>query len=125
MNRRLFLGIGFAVWLLATVVFRLAGQLFFRPDQPLPLTLLWLATAAAMVVIARLLFSWRELARAQRFEAAALLVAPGMALDAVAIELFVDVFPNMPPDSAGSFGAWLLIAYASVLIAAILPSEAN
>ena len=123
MNRQLFLGIGFAVWLLATIVFRLAGQLFFLHDEPLPLALLWCATVAAMVLLARWLFSWRNLARAQRVEAAALLVIPGMTLDAFAAQGFAGFFPNMPAAAAGSFGAWLLMAYASVLLAAFLPSE--
>ena len=75
-----------------------------------------------MVMIARLLFRWRKLARAQRFEAAALLVIPGMALDAIAVQAFAGFFPNMPAAAAGGFGAWLLLAYASVLLAAFLPS---
>lgn len=122
MNRRLFFGIGIAVWLLATVAFRSAGHLFFRPDEPPLLALLWLATAVAMVLIARFLFDWRKLARAQRFEAAALLVFPGMALDVIATQAFVSFFPNMPAAAAGSFGAWLLLAYSSVILAAFLPS---
>ena len=80
---------------------------------------------AAMVLIARLLFSWRKLARVQRFEAATLLVIPGMALDAIVAQAFAGFFPNMPPDAAGSFGAWLLLAYASVLLAAFLPPESS
>ena len=123
MNSRLFFGIGFVVWLLATVAFRLAGHLFFRPDEPPLLALLWLATAVAMVLVVRILFNWRNLARAQRFEAAALLVIPGLALDAIATQGFVSFFPNMPAAAAGSFGAWLLLAYASVLLAAFLPTE--
>ena len=123
MSRQLFLGIGFVVWVLATIVFRLAGQLFFLYEDALPLALLWCATVAAMVLLARWLFSWRNLGRAQRIEAAALLVIPGMALDAIAAQGFADFFPNMPAAAAGSFGAWLLLAYASVLLAAFLPSE--
>lgn len=123
MNRRFFFGIGFAVWLLATVIFRMSGQFFFRPDEPLLLALLWLATAAALVLMARFLFSWRALERAQRFEAAALMVLPGMILDAFVTQAFVGFFPNLPASAAGSFGAWLLLAYASVILAAFLPAE--
>ena len=123
MNRRLFFGIGFAVWLLATVVFRLGGQLFFKPEEPLWLALLWCATAAAMIALARILFRWTKLNRAQRFEAAALMVISGMALDAIVTQGFASFFPNMPAAAAGSFGAWLLLAYASVILAAFLPVE--
>ena len=121
MNRLLFLGIGFGVWLLATAVFRAAGHVFFRVDEPAFTALLWLLTGAAMIALARFIFTWRQLSRAARFEAAALLVIPGMALDAIAVEMFPAAFPNMPPDAAGSFAAWLLLAYASVLLAAFWP----
>ncbi len=123
MNRRMFFGIGVAVWLLATVAFRLAGHLFFRPDEPLAMALLWLATVAAMILLARFLFSWRKLERAHRFEAAALMVISGMALDAIVTQGFAGFFPNMPASAAGSFGAWLLLAYASVIMAAFLPDK--
>ena len=44
-----------------------------------------------------------------------------MLLDALAVEFYASVFPNMPLSAAGSFGAWLLLAYASVLLAAFWP----
>ena len=121
-NRKLFFGIGFIIWLLATIVFRAAGHLFFLDEAPAILALLWLLTAVALAGLAQALFRWQRLARPQRFEAAALLVIAGMILDAVATEGFEAFFPNMPSSAAGSFGAWLLIAYASVLLAAFLPA---
>ena len=125
MNRRLFAGIGFGVWLVATVAFRLAGQVFFLDEQPLVLAALWLLGIVAMLALARFLFGWQRLARAQRFEAAVLLVLPGMTLDALVTEGFAGLFPNMPASAASSFGAWLLACYASVLFAALLPSAAG
>ena len=125
MNRGLFLSIGFGIWLLATIVFRLAGQHFFLDDEPVVLALFWLLTVVALFLLAHVLFRWRRLGRAHQAEAAVLLVLPGMALDAFATEGFALVFPNMPPDAAGSFGAWLLIAYASVLVAAFIPPKAG
>lgn len=120
MSRRLFFAIGFGLWLLATLVFRLGGHRFFLDDEPAVLALLWLVAIVALFLLATGLFRWRRLTRAQQFEAAALLVISGMALDAFVTEGFALVFPNMPADAAGSFGAWLLIAYASVLIAAFI-----
>ena len=121
MNRKLFLAIGFLIWLLATIVFRAAGQVFFLVDEPAALMLLWLLTLAAMLGLALLLFRWQGLGRAQRFEAAVLLVISGMILDAFITQGFASFFPNMAATAAGSFGAWLLLAYASVLLAALLP----
>lgn len=122
-NRRLFFGFGLLVWLLATVIFRLAGQAFFLFEQPAALALIWSATAAGLVLVVRLLFRWQRLARAQRFEAAALMVISGMILDAFVTEAFSSVFPNMSDAAASSFGAWLLWAYACVLLAAFLPAR--
>lgn len=123
MNRRLFFAIGFVVWLLATIVFRLGGHYFFLHEDPAVLSLIWIATALGLVTIALLLFRWQRLKRAQRFEAAALMVISGMILDAFITEGFAVVFPNMSADAAGSFGAWLLLAYASVLLVPFLPSD--
>lgn len=123
MNRRLFLGIGFGVWLLATLAFRIAGHLFFLDDQIAFLAILWLLTIVALLAFVLALFRWGRLSRSARFEAAILLALPGMILDALAVETFATVFPNMPGSAAGSFGAWLLAAYATVLIAAFVPSR--
>ncbi len=106
---------------MATLVFRLGGHRFFLDDEPAVMALLWLVAIVALFLLATGLFRWRRLTRAQQFEAAALLVISGMALDAFVTEGFALVFPNMPTDAAGSFGAWLLIAYASVLSAAFAP----
>ncbi len=118
----LFLAVGFSVWLLATVIFRLAGHVFFLDDDLAILSLLWIVTIVAMFLLAQALFRWRRLTRAQQFEAAALMVISGMILDAIVIEGYSQIFPNMSADSAGSFGAWLLIAYASALLAAFVRS---
>ncbi|MCY4020937.1 MAG: DUF5367 family protein [Chloroflexi bacterium] len=125
MNRRLFFGIGFAIWLLATIVFRLLGHLIFLHEEPPVLALIWLATVIALAAVAWLLFRWQRLGRAQRFEAAVLLVISGMVLDAFITEAFADVFPNMSAGAAASFGAWLLLAYASVLLTPFLPAGAD
>ncbi|MCY4073370.1 MAG: DUF5367 family protein [Chloroflexi bacterium] len=121
MNRRLFFGIGFAIWLLATVIFRLVGHVLFLHEEPAILSLIWIATALGLVAIALLLFRWQGLKRAQRFEAAVLMVISGMILDAFITEGFAVVFTNMSADAAGSFGAWLLLAYACVLLTPFLP----
>lgn len=125
MNRRLFFGVGFVVWLLATIVFRLGGHHFFLHEQPTVLALIWIASVLSLIALAQLLFRWQRLQRAQRFEAAALMVLSGMILDAFITEGFGLVFPNMSADAAGSFGAWLLLAYASVLVASFLPVDSH
>ena len=65
MNRKLFFGIGFLIWLLATVSFRLAGHVFFRDEEPAILALIWLVTLIAMLGLALLIFRWQGLNRAE------------------------------------------------------------
>lgn len=120
-NRPFFVGVGCGVWLLATLAVRAAGQDFFLHDNLPVLAVLWLLGGAAMIGLALLLFLRAGLQPAQRFEAAVLLVLPGMLLDAVAVQDFAGFFPNMSEAAAGSFGAWLLLCYACVLLAALLP----
>lgn len=125
MKRILFFGLGFIIWLLATIAMRLGGQLFFLDENPLVLILLWVFAVVGLVVIALSAFRWQRLGRWERYEAAILMVIPGMVLDAFILEGFAAVFPNMPPTAADSFGGWLLISYASVLIAALLPDRVS
>ena len=65
MNRLLFIAIGVAVWLLATVLMRAAGHLIFLDDEPAVLLALWLATVLAMFLLAQAIFRWRKLRRAE------------------------------------------------------------
>ncbi len=122
MNRGFFFGFGFAVWLLATMVMRLVGHRLFLDDNLAVLAVIWIGTFVGLLLVSLLLFRWQKLDRAQRYEAAVLMVIPGMALDAFITEAFRSVFPNMPAAAAGSFGAWLLMAYVTVLLAALLPA---
>ena len=121
MNRLYFVAVGFGVWLLATLAVRAAGQVFFLHENLLVLAALWLLGSLSMIGLALLLFARSGLQPSQRYEAAVLLVLPGMALDALAVQFFAGFFPNMSEAAAGSFGAWLLLCYASVLLAALWP----
>jgi len=116
-NRGLYLGIGFLIWLLATIVFRVAGHLFFLTENAIVVAGLYIATGIALFIVAQVIFRWQSLNNSQQIEASALLVLPGMIADAIVILFFTQVFPNMPLQADGTFGAWLLWAYASVLIA--------
>lgn len=113
---RLFLLLGFAVWLVATVVFRLAGQFLLDPAAPFVIVLLYVAVVPAMVGLALVFYWWRGVTGTERLQAAVALVLPGMLLDTVAVAFFGTVFPNMLPESGTYFGGMLLLAYASVLL---------
>lgn len=121
MNRMLFLGVGFFVWLLATIAVRLIGHLIFLTDNPPVIVGLYVIAAVGVGGLAIFLYRWQQLNAEQRFQAAALLVLPGMLLDAFVVLFFTSVFPNVSADADGLFGAWLLWAYSAPLVMAFVP----
>ncbi len=116
MNRILLAGIGSSIWLAATIVFRLAGHLFFLIDNPTLIMSLWIAAFISLWIVIEIIFRWRKLQGLQFFEAAVLLALPGMIADAISVHFFTIVFPNMAIAADGPFAAWLLWAYSTVLL---------
>lgn len=121
MNKSLYLGLGFAIWLVATIVFRVVGQHLIAPDSGLAITLLYAAAVILIGALAYAIYYWRRVGSDQRPAVAALLVLPGMLLDAFVV-LFADsVLPNLLPDQNVVFGAWLLWAYGLALVTGFVP----
>ena len=118
---RVFLLLGFVVWLAATVAFRLAGQYVLDPAAPVVVGGLFVAVVPAMIGLALALYRWQGVTGATRLQAAVALVLPGMVLDSLAVAWFGTVFPNMVPGAAKYFGGMLLLAYASVLLSGVVP----
>lgn len=117
---RVLLGVGFAGWLLATVGFRVAGQVLLNPETPLVIGVLFGVTIPGMVILALGVFRWRSIDARSQPLAAILLVVPGMVLDAIALPLFDTVFPNMAAGAAPFFGGLLLLAYVLVLLVGLV-----
>ena len=120
---RVFLLLGFAVWFVATVAFRLVGQYLLDPSAPLIVAGLFVVVVPAMIGLAILLYRWRGVTETAQVQAAIALVVPGMVLDAFAVAWFETVFPNMAPGAAKYFGGMLLLAYASVLLSGFIPYQ--
>ncbi len=113
-------GVGFVVWALATIGFRLIGHWFFTPD-------------AALISVAFALFftpitAWciRAYITSQRLEQhegvtfAVCIAAPGMLMDTFTVGFFSNVFPNMNSSVAYIFGAHLLWIYCVCITSAFL-----
>ena len=120
---RVFLGLGFALWFLATIAFRLAGGYLLDPTAPLVIGAVYVVTVPAMAALALALYRWRGATGWDRLRAAVALVLPGMLLDTFAMAWFEALFSNMAPDAAKYFGGLLLLAYASVLLSAFVPTR--
>ena len=118
--------IGFAIWALATIALRLAGQNVFRSTSSVAaLTLLLVSLPGMFAVAVAVLRRYRS--AEQRALAAIALVAPGMLLDTISSIWFSRVFPNIRADAAGLFGGWLLFCNIVVLLtaAAYVPRGAS
>lgn len=115
--KRIFLT-GFAIWLLATIALRLAGQRVFVSDTVAAKLILLAVSAPLMFALPRRLFKLFTVAPLDRALGGILLVAPGMFLDTLSALWFSSVFPNLRPDSAGAFGGWLLFCNVVALVSA-------
>ncbi|MNE35941.1 hypothetical protein D3C81_1658460 [compost metagenome] len=102
------------------LAFRVAGQFFFITDSVPILTSLYVALIPALVLISILTFKRFKLSGFENIVAGVLLVLPGMVLDMFIIQFFEHIFPNMAPNSATTFGSWLMWAYSIVLLTSIV-----
>ena len=120
-----FLGWGFLIWLVATGVFRLFGQFVLVPGDELRLAVVCVLTVPGIAALMYILYASRELDGRDHLLAAACTVLPGMLLDVFALALFGVFYPNMQLAAAPSFGAFLLWAYALVLLTGLFPMWAS
>lgn len=114
------LGVGFLIWLLATLAFRFAGQFFFITESPVILIALYVAVIPALATISILTFKKFKLSGLENVVAGVLLVLPGMIIDTFVIQFFEETFPNMPSSRVAAFGSWLMWAYAVVLLTSVV-----
>lgn len=115
------LGVGIAVWTVATVSFRFVGRVILPPDDPGRVVLVFVATVLGSAMVAFAVYSLLGVPPERRLTAATLLVLPGMALDAVVVTTFETVYPGMTASTGSALGGLLLFAYAAVLLTGVVP----
>ena len=108
------MGLGFVLWLIASIVFRFAGQYFFTPEET-PRIIVFVATPIIIGIVTFLSLRLLKEAHGDEGEAALGLAIPGMLLDAFIVHEFPRVFPNLDPTLDGAFAALTLLAYSTVL----------
>ena len=114
--------LGAALWLVATIAIRLAGQWVLRPD-PTFLLADFLVGGAAMALLGPRL-RLRVSADARDADAVALgLILPGMLADAAVALAFRHVYPNLSPALGNGFGALMLWYYAVAALAITLQAR--
>jgi hypothetical protein len=110
-----FLIIGFALWLLGTVLIRVA------PVEQLPafsstrILVLYALSFGLMFFLVRQ-FIARHMSPADAREACIALVLPTLLLDPFTAAFFTSLFPNWPAQAAGVFGGWMLFFCAGALL---------
>ena len=75
------MAIGFLIWFLATLAFRVAGKLFFITDSPIVLSILYLTVIPALSLISIFTFKKFNLLGLENVLAGVLMVLPGMIID--------------------------------------------
>ena len=110
--------IGFAIWLAATIVLRIAGQFVFRNPGAIGTVALLVVSVPLMIVVARAVLG--GLPAEKRALGAIALVAPGMLLDTFSTIGFARLFPNIRADAVAVFGGWLLLCNVVVLLTGAL-----
>lgn len=119
-----FLGWGVLLWLIATVFFRLVGQLLLNPESFVLVVLTFVVTVPLIAAVTYPVYAKREIVPTERPVAAICIALPGMIVDVVSLSFFGALFPNLYalPGSAGAlFGAWMLWAYALILLSGLVP----
>lgn len=115
------MGLGFLLWLVATAAFRFAGEYFFVPGGAL--LVLFVAAVPLMLLLGWALIRLLRVERGDEAEAAVGLALPGMLLDVYAVGEFQQVFPNLDPMLAQSFGALMLLSYATIILTGVLMTK--
>jgi len=119
MNRKLFI-YGFAIWLGASLALRVAGQRVLRPG-PIATVILFAVSFPAMAWVVRRLCRAAQLPRDQWLAGAFAIALPTLVLDPFSTVFFRFVYPNIAPEMAAIFGAWILWCCAGAFIGAAFP----
>lgn len=119
------LAYGFAIWAVATLGFRLFGEVFFRPE--IGWVVAGLALGAVPAIAGLTLAGLRLLRVTPRHRAAAagLFAATGMFLDALVIFEWSLVYPNLLAQLAGPFGAYMLWCNGIAIVTGVIASRSD
>ena len=112
-------GLGFFLWLAATLAFRFLGQNFFYPDERMQLILL-IGAPIGMVVLTFLLLRLLGESPGDEAEAAIGLAFPGMALNVYVFANFATIFPNLDQSLSEAFAALMTAAYAAIIFTGLM-----
>lgn len=124
MNRTLLL-YGLGLWLVGTIVLRMASEYLLHPGSFTRTLALFALSFLATGWLARRLCLRLGLGAELWPAGAVSLAVPTLLLDSLSTAFFPTVFPNIAPAAAGLFGGCMLSCRAGALVAATLGLQAR
>lgn len=116
-----FVLLGSAVWVVATLVYRMIGSYFFESSE----VGYWLNTIVTGILSVAMflgLMKWWKIEQKDWLEGAICLALPGMLGEIPILADFSGLMSNMQPETAGRYAAFLFGAYTSLISIAWLMS---
>ncbi|MDD1502618.1 DUF5367 domain-containing protein [Lysinibacillus sp. CNPSo 3705] len=108
---------GFLVWLGASLIFRVLGQVFFIPDNTLLMVSSYILVIPLILVLTFPIYKFKKIQKnSERMKAAVCIALPGMLIDAIVLIYFDQVFVNLSVDTDRFFASWLMWAYSLILL---------
>jgi hypothetical protein len=114
--------IGFVIWLVIALAFRMVGETVFTAG-PGGVSWLFLTMPLVLFGLTYALLKGLKVASGDRCEAAAIFAVPGLLIGIYMINSFRFVFPNLDPSLSLSFASLMFASYAAVIIAGIVSSR--
>jgi hypothetical protein len=112
---------GLAIWLVATIALRTAGQHLLRPSHWEGTLILFAVSFPLMAWIVRRLCRGAGLAPEQWLSGAISVALPTLLFDPFSSAFFPLAFPNMAPEVAGVFGGLMLWCCAGAVVGVMIP----
>ncbi len=116
----MFFILGFLIWLIATIVLRLLGQVLLDPTN-VALTIAVFIGLVLLIPIMFAIYIWSNVEIQDQPTVAMQVALPGMLLDIGSILFFPVVFPNINPAANVLFAALMLWGYSLILLSGFLP----
>lgn len=116
---------GILAWLIGTLIFRIGGEFFFFPENPLSMILVFGASIPLTAILSYPVYSWKQISPSERPLAVVSAALPALVLDVLSVLWFPAVFPNLPVSASAPFAACLLWNYFLFLAAALIPTPAG
>jgi hypothetical protein len=113
--------VGFVLWLIVTMAFRLAGHEVFKPGAGVQW--LFLTLPPAIFALTYLVLKVLRVDPSDRSEAASIFAVPGLLLGIYQINSFRFVFPNLDQSMGAEFAALMFACYAAMIVCGIVSSR--